>query len=172
MHPDAIIDALHRELSRLDKDAEDFPERKQAIHDEIDRVDALERPATAPEKPDTVVDHVVGYLAGLRQELSRAAEDRKEEIEAEIKRVEADLGNRGDVESAAEATDEPTDAEAADETTQEADVNDVNLSPEEIEARKQARAAQAGGVEQARSAPVPGQPVPAETPSTEEQPQS
>lgn len=164
MHPDAIIDALHRELGRLSKDAEDYPERKEAIHAEISRVDGLERPATAPEKPDTVIDHVVSYLAGLRHELSRAEAERKPEIEAEIKRVEADLGNRGEAEPVVET--EPTDPVA--ETTEEADVTDETLSPEEIEARKQARAEQGGGVEQARSAPVPGQPVPAQIPATEE----
>jgi hypothetical protein len=155
MHPDAIIDALKRELGRLDKDAPDHEDRKAAIHEEIARVDGLERPSTAPEKPDTVVDQTVSYLAGLRFEISRAEADRKPEIEAEIARVEADLGDRG-----GEEPDEVPE-------TEESDVNDENdLSPEEIEARRQARAEQ--GVEQARSAPVPGEPVPAETPSPQE----
>lgn len=92
MHPDALIAALRRELERLDPDAPDHAERRKAIEAEIKATDKLDRPEVAPEEPDTVVDHNVGYLEGLKRELSRVAAGEKErvsQIKAEIKRVEA-----------------------------------------------------------------------------------
>jgi len=106
MHPDAIIAGLRRELERLDKSAEDYADRKKAIEDEIARVDDEPRPEVAPEAPETVVDHNVSYLAGLRRELERVADEAKAEVRKEIKRVEA-LMHHGDEKPAPELAPEP-----------------------------------------------------------------
>lgn len=146
MHPDATIAALRREHDRLDTTAEDYKERAAAIIREIEFADGQERPETAPGAPDTLVDRTERYLRGLRHELDRAPKDRHKEIKAEIKAVE--------------------DARDA-EPVEEDDVNDETVSPEEIEQRRQQRTGQ--GVQQARNAPVPGQPAP---PAVETAPES
>lgn len=128
MHPDDVIAALRRELERLDKDAEDYASRKKDVDAEIKRVDGLERPVATAEKPDTVVNHEVAYLAGLYRELERAVDDRALEIKAEIKRVEALVHK--------------AERDASKEVDQEVKVADEKPSAEEIEQRKQARAGQ------------------------------
>lgn len=131
MHPDDVIAGLRRELDRLAESAEDYAERKKEINAEIKRVDGLDRPAVEPEKPDTVVNHDVAYLAGLKRELERIGEDGKErvaEIKDEIKRVEAIVHK--------------AEREASKEVDEEVKVADEKPSKEEIEQRKQARAGQ------------------------------
>lgn len=90
MHPDAIIDGLKRELSRLRADEK---ERRAQIEAEIARVDKLPRPRIAPELSSlTVTDKDRDLLVGLRRELARTGRDDKDhraEIQAEIQRVEA-----------------------------------------------------------------------------------
>ena len=92
MHPDAINAGLRRELDRLDPNAADHAERRKAIEAEIKATGKLDRPEVKPEEPETVVDPNIGYLAGLKRELSRigaAEKERISQIKAEIKRVEA-----------------------------------------------------------------------------------
>jgi hypothetical protein len=137
MHPDAIIAGLRQELAQN-------PEREQAILEEIKRVDGQDRPTIVTTEPAVLspADFDRSYLAGLRQELATAAKDRGEEIKAEIHRVERVL--------------RPAEVEQAE--SKEKLVSEP--SGQEIEERKQARTRK--GVEHARKAPVPGQPVPAE----------
>lgn len=111
MHPDAIIAGLRRELERLDKNADDYADRKKAIEAEIKTTDALDRPETEPEQPETVVDHNISYLEGLKRELERVAEDAKAEVRAEITRVEALI--HGDKAAKTPAKEKPADASAA-----------------------------------------------------------
>lgn len=91
MHPDAILGGLKREFSRLDPKAEDYKERKAAIDKEIKANEDLPRPEATAENPETVVDHAIAYLEGLKRELERAEKDREAEIKAEIKRVETEI---------------------------------------------------------------------------------
>lgn len=89
MHPDALIAGLRRELDRLDKAADDYADRKKRIEAEIAAVDEQPRPEAAPEQPETVIDPNVRYLAGLKRELERVAEDAKAQVRKEIARVES-----------------------------------------------------------------------------------
>lgn len=116
MHPDAIIAGLRRELERLDRTADDYDDRRQAIEDELERVDGLPRPVAKPEDGATVFDQDRAYLAGLERELERADADRQDEIQAEIDRVKLELSSRpeGVEEAPAEAqapAEEPPAAE-------------------------------------------------------------
>lgn len=116
MHPDAIIAGLKRELDRLDKDADDYKQRKAAIEKEIEATDRLERPVSEADKPEVVFDHQREYLKGLERELERAEKSREKEIKDEIKRVKAELAARGDDpkvdEESAAAEDEPAEESA------------------------------------------------------------
>lgn len=114
MHPDAIIAGLRRELDRLDRNADDYAQRKATIEAEIKLTDKLDRPEVTPEQPETVVDQNVLYLAGLKRELERVADEFKDDVRVEIRRVEKLIHKEADVD------DKP--------------------SEQEIEQRKQARA--------------------------------
>lgn len=98
VHPDMLQAGLEKELAR-------FPDRAEEIKAEIERVSGLDRPAIAVEEPDTVVNPLVGYLEGLKKELSRCSEEVREGVEKEIKRVKAEL-HRGEVEQATAAPGE------------------------------------------------------------------
>lgn len=141
MHPDAIIEALQHELEGCNDQ-----QRKKEIREEIKAMDAQERVAIVSPvtEPVSSADFQRSYLDALREEAERSGKDRQKEIKAEISRVEADLKPKR--EPKVEQKEEPV----SEQPTQE-----------EIEQRREARTGQ--GVEQARSAPVPGQAPPAET---------
>lgn len=91
MHPDALLAGLRAELDELKRSGESDPDREKQIKAEMDRVDDLPRPKSTAEEPETVVDRRLAYLEGLRDERDECGEDRRAEIEKEIKRVEKEL---------------------------------------------------------------------------------
>lgn len=142
MNPDAVIEALEREFEGTSD-----PERKKAIRAEIKSVDGQERPPIIIDTSQLQVgDFDRAYLDGLRDELVHSTKERAKAIKTEIARAERALKPKKEPEP---ETAEPTQEESVDEQPSE----------QEIEQRRQARTDQ--GVEQARSAPVPGQAPPA-----------
>ena len=148
MHPDALIASLKQELEQCGDD----DGRHKEIQAEIDAADGLERPSIVTDTGVLeVLDKDRAYLDGLRQELKEVDAERRAEIEAEIKHVEALLSKR-----TAPPDTAPAQGAEEDETVDEP-------SAEEIEQRKQVRGARKGKVERARNAPVPDNPAPADT---------
>lgn len=136
MHPDAIITGLRRELERLDPAAADYAERKQQIEHEIRHAAGLPRPEAKADDQNTIADPNVGYLAGLKRELARSARDRRDEIKAEIERIEKILHDKASQtetpaeESAAAAEQEqPADTDADEPVEGDADGDDTDGEP-------------------------------------------
>ncbi len=119
MHPDAILTGLRHELERLDKNAPDHKERKAQLAAEIEHAEGLERPAVNPDQPTAVADPDVGYLAGLKQELSEAPKERHRDIKAEIARVEKAI--KAPEPEPPVAADEPAEPEEPGEPAVEAE---------------------------------------------------
>lgn len=123
MHPDVIITGLRHELDRLNPAADDYVQRRAEIEREIAHHDGRERPEVKAEDQNTIADPNVGYLKGLKRELATSARERRDEIKAEIERVEELIHDRKGAAPAAVA-----------EPVAEADVEDAEAGSDEANA--------------------------------------